>query len=116
MAYYAELKRRKWYCINGTRSMIHVYRKMLYDQWYESLTDEQKQRLKERKKQEHESELRQLEHHTQMLLSVMGVMAGAVCGNFKMPNIHDKYHGLYNADGSLNKNFKIKPDTDDRDH
>lgn len=41
MAWYAELKRRKWYCINGI-DMIYIYRKKLYDDWYNSLTEEQK--------------------------------------------------------------------------
>lgn len=49
MAWYAELKRRKWYCINGI-DMIQLYRGKIYDDWYDSLTDEQKQRLEEYRK------------------------------------------------------------------
>ena len=49
MAWYAELKRRKWYCINGI-DMIQLYRRKLYNDWYNSLTDEQKQRLEEYRK------------------------------------------------------------------
>ena len=41
MAWYAELKRRKWYCINGI-DMMRIYKQKLYDDWYNSLTDEQK--------------------------------------------------------------------------
>ena len=44
MAWYAELKRRRWYCIIGI-DMIRLYKKKLYDDWYNSLTDEEKQRL-----------------------------------------------------------------------
>ena len=49
MAWYAELKRRRWYCIIGI-DMIRLYKKKLYDDWYNSLTDEEKQRLEEYRK------------------------------------------------------------------
>lgn len=49
MAWYAELKRRKWYCINSL-DMVYWYSKKLYDDWYNSLTDEQKQQLEEYRK------------------------------------------------------------------
>lgn len=57
MAWYAELKRRKWYCINGV-DMIQVYKKKLYDDWYNSLTYEQKQRLEEYRKEQQEKRKR----------------------------------------------------------
>lgn len=60
MAWYAELKRRKWYCINGV-DMIQIYRKKLYDDWYNSLTDEQKQRLEEHRKERAEKRKRDAE-------------------------------------------------------
>lgn len=53
MAWRAELKRRKWYCINGV-DMISIYKQKLYDDWYNSLTDEQKQRLDEYRKENEE--------------------------------------------------------------
>lgn len=46
MAFYAEMRRRNWYCVNQ-RNLIIWYSDLLYDEWYNSLTDEQKQRLKE---------------------------------------------------------------------
>ena len=46
MAWYAELRRRKWYCINGI-NMVNIYKHKLYDDWYNSLTNEQKQQLQE---------------------------------------------------------------------
>lgn len=49
MAWNAELKRRKWYCINSI-DMIQIYRKKLHDDWYNSLTEEQKQQLEEYRK------------------------------------------------------------------
>ena len=53
MAWYAELVRKRWYCICGI-DMIYEYKKKLYDDWYNSLTEEQKKRLEEirRKKRE----------------------------------------------------------------
>lgn len=53
MAWYAELKRRKWYCIVGI-NMRMLYKKKRYDDWYNSLTEEQKQRLEEYRKKEAE--------------------------------------------------------------
>lgn len=64
MAWYAELKRRKWYCINGI-NMIQLYKQKLYDDWYNSLTDEQKQRLDEYRKEKEEKR----KHDAQMALA-----------------------------------------------
>ena len=69
MAWYAELKRRKWYCINGI-DMLHAYKKKLYDDWYNSLTDEQKQRLEEYRKAKVEKRKRDGE----MALARIGMM------------------------------------------
>lgn len=69
MAWYAELKRRKWYCINGI-DMIQIFRKKLYDDWYNSLTDEQKQRLEEYRKEMAEKR----KHDAEMALARLGVM------------------------------------------
>lgn len=64
MAWYAELNRRNWYCINGV-DMIQIYKQKLYDDWYNSLTDEQKRRLEEYRKAEAEKR----KHDTQMALA-----------------------------------------------
>ena len=69
MAWYAELKRRKWYCINGV-DMIHTYKQKLYDDWYNSLTDKQKQRLEEYRKAKAEKRKREAE----MALARLGMM------------------------------------------
>jgi hypothetical protein len=58
MAWYAELKRRRWYCIKSV-DMIHFYKKYLYDEWYNSLTEEQKLRLEEYRKKEKERKERE---------------------------------------------------------
>ena len=67
MAWYAELKRRKWYCINGI-DMIRFYKQKLYDDWYNSLTEEQKQRLEEYKKVKAEKR----KHDAEMALARLG--------------------------------------------
>lgn len=52
MAWYAELKRRQWYCIHGFNA-ISLYVKYLDETWWNSLTEDQKQHyheLKEKKR------------------------------------------------------------------
>ena len=46
MAWYAELQRIKWHCIKGFNA-IRFYKKYQYDKWYNSLTNEEKEKLKE---------------------------------------------------------------------
>lgn len=75
MAWFAELKRRKWYCINGI-DMIQVCRKNLYDDWYNSLTDEQKQRLEEYRKAKAEKNRREAREAMQRLMMMTGMIAG----------------------------------------
>lgn len=75
MAWYAELKRRKWYCINGI-DMIQFYRKKLYDDWYNSLTDEQKQRLEEYRKAKAEKNRREAKEAMQRLLMMSRMVSG----------------------------------------
>lgn len=75
MAWYAELKRRKWYCINGI-DMIQIYKQKLYDDWYNSMTDEQKQRLEEYKKEKAEKDRMESRRAIQSLLMINDVIAG----------------------------------------
>lgn len=46
MTWRAELKRRKWYVILET-DMPSIFSQYLYDTWYASLNEEDKQRLEE---------------------------------------------------------------------
>ena len=69
MAWNAGLKRRKWYCINGI-DMMRLYKQKLYDDWYNSLTDEQKQRLEEYEKEKAEKR----KHDARMALARLGIM------------------------------------------
>lgn len=47
MAWWAEAKRRHWYCINGV-NRIEEYNDWLYQQWWNSLSENQKRTLKSR--------------------------------------------------------------------
>lgn len=51
MAWNAERKRRHWYCINGWNAILW-YDEFLYDQWWNSLTDDEQQKVKECKRKE----------------------------------------------------------------
>lgn len=57
MAWNAEIKRRHWYCFNGWNDILW-YDEFLYNQWWNSLTDDEQQKVKEyeRKKREREKE------------------------------------------------------------
>lgn len=79
MAWYAELKRRKWYCINGI-DMILLHRQKLYDDWYNSLTDEQKQRLEEYRKAKAEKRKRDAEMALARLGMLFNIMNEATYG------------------------------------
>lgn len=69
MEWHAELKRRKWYCINGI-DMIRIYKQKVYDDWYNSLTDEQKRRLEEYEKEKAEKRKRD----ARMALARLGML------------------------------------------
>lgn len=92
MAWYAELLRRKWYCINHT-NMPAIFSKKLYNDWYNSLTDEQKRKIEEHEKAEqaHSREM------MRKLLMMTGIVAGFNSGS------RDKYHGIYDEYGFPDK-------------
>lgn len=91
MAWNAELKRKRWHCINGI-DMIRIYSQKLYDDWYNSLTDEQKQRLEEYRKRKLEKSKREARVAIQKLLMMTGMVAG-------LYNRHDKDNGIYDEFG-----------------
>lgn len=96
MAWYAELKRRKWYCINQFNA-IRWYHQYLYDEWYNSLTDEQKQRLEENKRKREEQRRKEAHEAIQRLAFMTATIAGL--------NNYDKYHGVYNEFGYPNPDY-----------
>ena len=60
MTWYAECKRRNWYCILGWDA-ISWYSDFLYTEWYNSLTPEQKHKLEEYKKKKQKEKEAELE-------------------------------------------------------
>lgn len=96
MAFYAEMKRRNWYCICGI-DMITEYRRFLYNEWYNSLTEEQKVKLEENKKRREEQ--RQRELNTE--LAKIAMMTGMIADLYSRTN-KDKYHGVYDELGFPN--------------
>lgn len=94
MAWYAELCRRGWYCINGFDA-IHWYTKYLYEEWWNSLTDEQRERIELRRKQRREREEKELQRSIMSLLS----MTAAVAGLNERNHNEKKYGGIYDEFG-----------------
>lgn len=82
MAWRAELKRRRWYCINGF-NMVGWYSDLLYDEWWNSLTQEQQQRVIERRKQRRLQEEREARLAIMKLLSINTVLAGINSPNWR---------------------------------
>lgn len=93
MAFYAEMKRRRWYCVVGV-NMITWYRRKLYDDWYNSLTDEQKQKLEEAKQKRQEQHEKELD----AAIRRMAIMTASILGMSRRSN-YDKYHGVYDEFG-----------------
>ena len=60
MAFYAELIRRQWFCVNK-RNAIYIYSKILYDEWYASLSEEDKRELEKRKRERELQRKREVE-------------------------------------------------------
>lgn len=79
MAYYAELRRRNWYRLNGMRNMIYVFSEKLYQEWYDSLSEEDKQYLDERERKRKEKANAEFD----MLLHRMGMMSAMVRSLYK---------------------------------
>mgnify|MGYP007033303499 CR=1 FL=1 len=94
MAWYAELKRRHWYCINRWDA-ISWYRKHLYDTWYASLTEEQKATIEEQKHRADAKQKRELE----TVLMQLATRTTIVCGLSHGISNHDKYHSVYDENG-----------------
>ena len=51
MAFYAELIRRRWFCVSK-RDAIYIYSKILYDEWYATLSEGDKRKLQEQREVE----------------------------------------------------------------
>lgn len=91
MAFYAELKRRRWYCV-CTFNWINEYKKYLYDTWYSSLTEEQKIALEEQRKRREEKHKQELDAS----LKRLALMSGMIFGLYQKTNT---YNGVYDEKG-----------------
>lgn len=96
MSWYAECKRRHWYCILEWDA-ISWYSNYLYDQWYASLTKEQKEKLKQYKEQKKKKDQQELNALFQRL--------GLMFATFANTPYINKYHGLYNSHGNVNPEY-----------
>ena len=90
MAWFAELKRRRWYCING-QNMIRWYSRYLYDLWLSTSSEEQKAFVEEIKRKEKERNDMELCKR----LMKLG-MIDTLTGNMRYA---DKYKGVYDKWG-----------------
>jgi hypothetical protein len=60
MAFYAELIRRRWFCVSK-RDAIYIYSKILYDEWYATLSEGDKRKLEKQKQKRELQEQREVE-------------------------------------------------------
>lgn len=68
MSFYAELRRRKWYCANGV-NMIRFYRAYLHDIWYNSLSEDDKRYLEDYKKKAE----KEVQNSMKMMLKIYNI-------------------------------------------
>ena len=90
MAWYAEYRRRNNYNKLNELNMNKVYKQYLYDSWYNSLTDEEKQALEEAKRKKREESNKKLEDAFNRLGRVFEIFDN--CMGYRCNT--DKYHEL----------------------
>lgn len=81
MAWYAELRRRRWYCINGV-DMVLWYKRYLYDIWWSSLSEVEKYAVIERRKQDEKRKERRLKEFIAMTDAINSVYSKMGIGEF----------------------------------
>lgn len=79
MAFYAEMVRRKWHCVNGC-DMIRWYKKYRYEMWYASLSEEERVAYHDRLKRDRERAEREARNAIMGLLS-MATMCSSLTGD-----------------------------------
>ncbi|MCM1440704.1 MAG: hypothetical protein NC131_16115 [Roseburia sp.] len=102
MAFYAELVRRQWYCVNQFNA-IRWYRKKRYDDWYNSMSKEE-QEAYERRKEAREAEERDAAMRSLTMLMSLPLMLAM---RHERRMFDEKYGGVYNYDGTPNLDFFI---------
>lgn len=75
MAWRAELLRRQWYCIKGF-NMVTWYSNFLYDEWWNSLSEEQRQKIENYRRAKREREQRESRAAIMRLMSMSCIIAG----------------------------------------
>lgn len=81
MAWYAELRRRRWYCINGI-DMVLWYKRYLYDIWWSSLSEVEKYAVIDRRKQDEKRKERRLKEFIAMTDAINSVYSKMGIGEF----------------------------------
>ena len=99
MEWYAELLRRNWYKIVEL-NMTYIYRKKLYNDWHKSLSEEQKETLRKRQEEKEQKAIKDMENTFFFFEKLIQLYE-----NNRQDYIFSKYHGVYNSDGTLNKDF-----------
>lgn len=97
MAWFAEMKRRHWYRVIGV-NMIYWYSNKLYDEWWESLTDEQRELIEERRRKRKDHEKSEVMTSLMSLAMMTDIMLD-MCNSRSR---RDKYHGVYDENGFPN--------------
>lgn len=93
MAWYAELKRRNWYCIKEFDA-ISWYSQYAYEEWYSSLTNEEKKKLEEAKRKKEEERCKDINTSIAKLMIMTGIISEA-----NTRTNEEKYHGIYDENG-----------------
>lgn len=75
MAWYAELKRRGWYCINKWNA-IAWYKKCLYNAWWNSLSEEEKAVVERNRELAAKRREREAKEAVGRLMSITAMMSG----------------------------------------
>lgn len=94
MAWFAEMKRRQWYRVIGM-NMIRWYSNKLYEEWWNGLTDEQRERIEEirrKRKEKNDAELREC-------FMRLGLMTNMILGLSSRNHNYEKFHGVYDEFG-----------------
>lgn len=78
MAWRAELLRRCWYCIVGMDA-VHAYSNKLREDWWISLTPEERERILEEKEQQRQKDNKELNTAIAKMLITEAAVFSAYC-------------------------------------
>lgn len=78
MAWFAELNRRRWYCIIEMDA-IREFKKKRYDEWWQSLTPEERERVLDQKERERQKNRDEARAAMQEMLMMEALIFNAYC-------------------------------------